>query len=244
MTTRSLYTWLVRRHPRAFRDRFEKDMIWVFDETVRARGGTALIVDAALSLARQWILRPRRRTRIEKPAPESGSLAAALRRAGWYHGLTPEIHFVILFAPFGFLGSWHSRPDDPMFWPTDHAFPILLMWAWYLIYKRRLLRAPLKAPVSLTHLHYRLQLEDSLKTIQSWFPLAPGWRIRALVGGIVMVGGVSLWDLITAKLGYPGLSVSIVPLGYAFVWVALASRLNGYAAQTLQREIARLPTNP
>jgi hypothetical protein len=238
MTTRSLYALLVRLHPRVFRDRFEKDMLWVFDETIRTRSGIALIIGATLSMARQWVLRPRRK--IESPAPESGSLAAAFRRTGWYRGLTPEIHFLILFAPFAVTAP---KSEDLTLGPA-YAFPFLVMWAWYLIYKRRLLRAPLKAPVSLAHLPYRSQLEDSLKTIQSIFALTPAWTIRTFVFGIAILGSFGLWDLITAKLGYSGLSISIAHVCYILVWITLASRLNGYAAQTLRREIARLPANP
>ncbi|HLK64126.1 MAG TPA: hypothetical protein VKU19_11840 [Bryobacteraceae bacterium] len=52
------YRWLVRLHPPAFRDRFGAEMLCVYTEAdcgERPR----LLADAALSLARQWLVRSR-----------------------------------------------------------------------------------------------------------------------------------------------------------------------------------------
>src|SRR6478736_8522066 len=55
--TRSLYRYLVRLHPAAFRREFAEEMLWIFDQA-SARGTTApLFADALSSLARQWVLR-------------------------------------------------------------------------------------------------------------------------------------------------------------------------------------------
>ena len=58
---RSIYCWILRLHPYAFRRRFEQEMISTFDDAVQDRGGPSLIFDALLSLFRQRFLRPRRR---------------------------------------------------------------------------------------------------------------------------------------------------------------------------------------
>jgi hypothetical protein len=57
MMTRTLYRWLVRLHPPAFRLRFEEELLWIFDESNDASGTLPLVHDAAISLLRQWVLR-------------------------------------------------------------------------------------------------------------------------------------------------------------------------------------------
>jgi hypothetical protein len=57
MMTRTLYRWLVCLHPRAFRLRFEQELIWIFDESSDASGAAPLVYDAAISLLRQWVMR-------------------------------------------------------------------------------------------------------------------------------------------------------------------------------------------
>lgn len=58
---RQVYAWLVRMHPAWFRLRFAEEMLWVFDcASGEGRGAGALgalLVDAAASLARQWVWR-------------------------------------------------------------------------------------------------------------------------------------------------------------------------------------------
>jgi hypothetical protein len=58
MRARSLYLFLLRLHPAPFRDKFEDQMLWIFDESVETRGAASLLLDAFLSLVRQWLLRP------------------------------------------------------------------------------------------------------------------------------------------------------------------------------------------
>ncbi len=55
--SRTLYRCLVRLHPPVFRREFAGEMLWIYDETARAEGRFALLVDGLLSLARQWIVR-------------------------------------------------------------------------------------------------------------------------------------------------------------------------------------------
>jgi hypothetical protein len=54
---RTLYGFLLRMHPPAFRQRFQEEMLAIFDEAARPAGGFALLLDGSASLARQWILR-------------------------------------------------------------------------------------------------------------------------------------------------------------------------------------------
>lgn len=55
--TRTLYRGLVRMHPPAFRSEFAAEMLWIYDEAAGETGGVALVLDAFLSLLRQWGLR-------------------------------------------------------------------------------------------------------------------------------------------------------------------------------------------
>ena len=57
MRSRSLYFLLLRMHPECFRRKYEDQMMWIFDESVESRGVSPLLVDAVVSLVRQWVLR-------------------------------------------------------------------------------------------------------------------------------------------------------------------------------------------
>src|SRR5437879_1402186 len=54
---RSLYSCMLRLHPPSFQREFADQMLWIFDEVAANQGTSALFVDAALSLLRQWIIR-------------------------------------------------------------------------------------------------------------------------------------------------------------------------------------------
>lgn len=55
---RQFYGFLIRLHPAEFRERFGDEMELIFEEAAGIYGETALLLDAALSLGRQWFLRP------------------------------------------------------------------------------------------------------------------------------------------------------------------------------------------
>jgi hypothetical protein len=57
MMTRTLYRWLICLHPRAFRLRFEEELLWIFDESSDASGAAPLLYDVVISLLRQWLMR-------------------------------------------------------------------------------------------------------------------------------------------------------------------------------------------
>ena len=54
---RKLYACLLLMHPRVFRRRFGDEMLCIFDDAAPSTGAFSLIVDGAVSLGRQWILR-------------------------------------------------------------------------------------------------------------------------------------------------------------------------------------------
>jgi hypothetical protein len=59
VTVRSVYELLLRLHPGQFRKQFQDQMMCTFDDSVESRGSASLILDAVLSLIRQWALHPR-----------------------------------------------------------------------------------------------------------------------------------------------------------------------------------------
>lgn len=54
---RKFYRWILAAHPRAFRDRFEDEMLCVFDEALAAEGSLRLMIDGVFSLLRQRMFR-------------------------------------------------------------------------------------------------------------------------------------------------------------------------------------------
>jgi hypothetical protein len=65
---RILYAFLLRLHPRRFRERFTEEMLDVFEEARGTLGAGRLMADAIVSLIRQWVSRP-------QPQPATGNTA-------------------------------------------------------------------------------------------------------------------------------------------------------------------------
>lgn len=55
---RSLYRCALRLHPPAFRHRFSEEMLSIFEHSPRGLAAVKLMLDALVSLVRQWTLRP------------------------------------------------------------------------------------------------------------------------------------------------------------------------------------------
>jgi Ca2+-binding EF-hand superfamily protein len=120
---RPLYVWLIRLHPRYFRQRFAEEMLQIFEEVSGPRAVASLFADAFLSLFRQWIFRSEFRHPIlatpetpifrtfdpYKPRPavllNGGLISAALLFAvvlTMGHGGSPKQAFLI--------GVYHPSP--------------------------------------------------------------------------------------------------------------------------------------
>jgi nitrate reductase gamma subunit len=54
---RTIYRSLLQLHPPAFRRRFAPEMMCIFDEATESSRALPLLLDAGISLARQWLLR-------------------------------------------------------------------------------------------------------------------------------------------------------------------------------------------
>lgn len=109
---RPIYHFLLRLHPPHFRERFEEEMLDVFDNAVAAYGPASLLADGMVSLARQWILRPHqpvnplRLTSSRTPCfylIEHETLRPSAQIAGTFSAL-------LLLATVQFTVSHWSRP--------------------------------------------------------------------------------------------------------------------------------------
>jgi hypothetical protein len=82
---RNCYAFVLRLHPAPFRDSYEKEMLAIFDD-VAARGGVrGLFLDAAVSLFRQWVLRPEfRGIPHDEPVPVASGDAPLLASLDGY----------------------------------------------------------------------------------------------------------------------------------------------------------------
>lgn len=70
--SRLLYAFLLRLHPRRFRERFADEMLAIFEEA----GSVRFLGDVLLSLIRQWTFRPRRQPVPASVANPSGMFQA------------------------------------------------------------------------------------------------------------------------------------------------------------------------
>jgi len=97
MIVRDVYRCLLRLHPRAFRDEYAEEMLWVFDEEARRGTPYWLLWDGARSLVRRRLLRhdPARRRvvagpgflTLEENGLGTGRLVAGLAAATLLFGL-------------------------------------------------------------------------------------------------------------------------------------------------------------
>jgi len=55
--TRTVYRCVLLLHPQSFRRQFAGEMLWIFEQAAATEGAGLLLLDALVSLARQWLLR-------------------------------------------------------------------------------------------------------------------------------------------------------------------------------------------
>lgn len=110
------FAYLVRMHPRSFRERFGDEMLAIFDEAEAEGEGGRMLWSAAISAARQWMLRPEPATAriayttfgvLEFPTPAWRLLPGAC--------ITLALFSTIVYAishakpPRNFIGSFQPR---------------------------------------------------------------------------------------------------------------------------------------
>jgi len=75
-----VYRFLLALHPKAFREEFAAEMMWIFAQESVKRGNARLLTDAVLSLGRQWMFRSSIPEAVAKSVP-----AAAGQWFAWEH---------------------------------------------------------------------------------------------------------------------------------------------------------------
>jgi hypothetical protein len=103
---RRFYCWLLRLHPPYFRQRFADEMVLIFDEKARAEGAAAaakLVADGAISLGRQWVLRPDFQEEPARPVTDSmphflSFASYRPRRGALVYGLVLSVGVFVLFT--------------------------------------------------------------------------------------------------------------------------------------------------
>ena len=77
---RSAYRWLICLHPSGFRQRFAEEMMATFEEASESQGSLGLLLDACISLTRQWLFRP---DTWSGPMPEPAFVTANVPLFAW-----------------------------------------------------------------------------------------------------------------------------------------------------------------
>jgi hypothetical protein len=103
--TRALYRFLLWLHPWEFQERFQEEMLWIFDEAAAQGRVLPLLADGLLSLARQWLLRPG--TRYAAFVLLGASLEMAVIFVGPALFQPPDSSAV--FPPASFRGHWSGN---------------------------------------------------------------------------------------------------------------------------------------
>ncbi len=118
---RNFYRWILAAHPRAFRERFESEMLCVFDEALAAEGTFRLMMDGLFSLLRQRMFRRRQTINMFQAAAEGPnslfssvlreqqSLSAKLSRLVFGAAISFNL-FAIIFT---LLGRGHALRGEP-----------------------------------------------------------------------------------------------------------------------------------
>ncbi len=111
---RPVYSFLIRLHPSAFRERFGDEMMSIFDESARGRKAFGLLIDAFVSMLRQGILGPEHRR-------------AMTLNLAWTIAALP-LHLVVAT----FVNPHNRTMGAALFYAGS---PVLFLWALYLLFR-------------------------------------------------------------------------------------------------------------
>ena len=105
MIVRTLYRFLLRLHPAAFRERFAEELLWIYDKSLPQQGSPRLCADGLLSLLRQWFQQVNFAEILIAcggafipPYIASVALRHAMPRGPQWDELDPQLGFLILAA--------------------------------------------------------------------------------------------------------------------------------------------------
>jgi hypothetical protein len=256
MRSRSLYHFLLRLHPAHFRNKFEDQMLWIFDESVASRGAVSLLFDAFVSLVRQWVLRSGYWRHTRPPVAMDGATALteqlrrdaeALHRRAWRLNLFWTVCGFAIYLVIPLSSHWN---------------PIFLMWfiTTCITYRmnRRGVRPPEDGLLTIrpspdARTIYRKQLEGKRDGLRSWNGNLTMKNVNFFGAGVLVLLVVLNIALI-AELHYrPYLHIDRVRLWessaglviLAVYWLFM-KKCNERAAQAIQLEIDEMdnPSRP
>ncbi len=104
---RRVYGWIIRLHPRRFRDRFGPQMLSIFDDSQESISAPRLLADGAVSVARQWALRSRSGiAETAEPVPWSADGAPVFYILGDYRPRTSSLITGGMLTLVAFCAVW------------------------------------------------------------------------------------------------------------------------------------------
>lgn len=109
MIARNVYRLLLSLHPPAFQERFSREMLWVFDQTVGGEGALSLLADVGLSLFKQHLATeatPRRAGSLFQQSPTESLHVMRIVQAS-------SVALPLLFAFFSLLQQSVPLPEPP-----------------------------------------------------------------------------------------------------------------------------------
>lgn len=247
MSSRSLYRFLLRLHPKCFRKKYEDQMMWIFDESVTSRGAVSLLFDAAVSLIRQWVLRSGYWRHAQPPIAMDGATALteqlrrnseALHRKAWRLNLVWAVCGLAIYLLIPLSSHWNP-------------IAVMVFITTFITYSknRQGVRPPEQGTLSIrswpdARTMYRKLLEGKRDGLRSWNGSFTMKSIN-LFGGGVLVLLVILNLALLAKLHYrPYLSIDRGRLWESSAGVVILTvywlfmkRCNERAARAIQQEI-------
>jgi len=229
MRSRSLYRILLRLHPECFRKQYEEQMLWIFDESVQSRGAVSLLLDAVVSLARQWVLRSGYWQHGQQTMLADGAVALSeqLRRnAEVLHRRAWRLNLVWMVGAFIVL----LLSRQQLIWSWLGFFIFANAIGMYLQSSRGGVRAGENEYTTLSLSRnpedaqklYRQQIEGKRKGLVEWCRFKPSeisWKVDWHLGG----------KFLLVLLIVAGLSMLFRPLrpGTSYDWMSLIEFLSG-----------------
>jgi hypothetical protein len=245
--SRSLYRYLLRLHPKCFRKKYEDQMLWIFDESTKTRGALSLLIDATVSLIRQWVLRAGYWRHAQPPIAMDGAIALTeqlrrnaetLHRKAWRLNLVWMVCALVIFLALPLSSHWN--PIATMMFVT--SFMTYLN-------KRRGIRPPDRGLLDFrrwpdAQTMYRKQLEGKRDGLRSWSGSLTMKNINFFGGGVLVLL-IVLNAALIAKLHFrPYLNIDRGRLWQSSVGVVILAvywlfmkRCNERAAKAIQQEI-------
>jgi hypothetical protein len=247
--SRSLYHFLLRLHPSHFRSKFEDQMFWIFDESVSSRGAASLLLDALVSLVRQWVLRSSYWRHTQPPIAIDGATALTdqLRRnAETLHRRAWRLNLLWMIGAFAVLLL--SRVQ--MFWGP---FVIIIFINAVGVYvQSRAGRRGIDDPRNL----YRQRIKGRREGLLRWCgsiarttPLKAGWNLggKNLLVMLVITGLDLLLHPMRAGSSYDWVALFEFLLGLIVVSVSwrFVKKVSQHAARAIQDELEAMePSTP